>query len=124
MPIAELRSLLFPSSSLPHPNDHADICAAIHLALSPLSSSLLHPAVEVQSIQHMNVVSSSPSSPLLTQTRPQLICICGSAFIMSQARKCIGIEEARDSDGVGSIGGGAGKAGEEKIFADAQVRSH
>eukprot|EP01031_Cornospumella_fuschlensis_P028999 gene28999-35003_t len=112
MPIRELRSLLFPSSPALHLNDHADVCSAIHRALSPLGS------VQVQSIQPIDVTPSSNVST--SKTLPQLICICGSAFIMSRARRCIGIEEARDSDDIESAGGVSGKTADGKVFADAQ----
>jgi hypothetical protein len=64
-------------------------------------------------------ISDSLASPLFSSKRP-VIVVCGSAFIMADARVELGIVEPRDGDIVGATGncdsGGSDNYSDSQVF--------
>jgi dihydrofolate synthase/folylpolyglutamate synthase len=104
--IAEIGNLLL--SVVPHPN-HIHLVEAVNLRAAKVEdiTSVVPRLADSYSMSHQDrsITGQVQIAMKIAAENDEILVVCGSVFLMSEARYALGIEEERDSDNITAVAG-------------------
>lgn len=90
---------------------------AAHPRAASLEDILLQANVQgaFYDLEDRSVTRQIQSASLLAQEKGEILVVCGSVFLMAEAREALGFDEPRDSAYIAEVAGAGVKAGQENF---------